>query len=189
MRIYDISRELLSQAPYPGDPRPELMKISDMGRGDLYTASVLQACVHQATHADAPCHFQADGKGIEAMELERYLGTCYVWKLGRTFGKEDAKQIPTGIKRMLFAGSVIADAAAVEAIAELGIFTVGTDRISIALADREMEVHRALLSREIAILENLDLDAVEQGIYQMSALPIKIRGADGAFVRAILWEE
>ena len=40
----------------------------------------------------------------------------------------------------------------------------------------------------VAILENLDLSAVEPGDYELVALPLKIVGSDSSPVRAILRE-
>ena len=40
----------------------------------------------------------------------------------------------------------------------------------------------------VALLENLDLSAVEPGIYYLIAAPLKIAGAEAAPVRALLLE-
>jgi arylformamidase len=47
-------------------------------------------------------------------------------------------------------------------------------------------VHRRLLGGGTVILELLDLSAVPEGDYVMVALPMRLRGADGSPVRAIL---
>ncbi|MBA3607658.1 MAG: arylformamidase, partial [Chthoniobacterales bacterium] len=49
--------------------------------------------------------------------------------------------------------------------------------------------HHALAAADIAIVEGLDLSAVEAGVYWLAALPLKIIGGDGAPVRAVLWRE
>jgi arylformamidase len=46
--------------------------------------------------------------------------------------------------------------------------------------------HNALLRNGIAILEWLNLAGVEDGLYELSALPLKIKGGDGSPVRAVL---
>jgi len=42
------------------------------------------------------------------------------------------------------------------------------------------------LEAGVIILEGLDLSAVEPGAYELSVLPLKILGGDGAPARAIL---
>jgi arylformamidase len=50
-------------------------------------------------------------------------------------------------------------------------------------------VHRTLLSQGIVIIELLDLSGVEEGDYNMIALPLRLKGADGAPCRVLLFEE
>jgi arylformamidase len=49
-------------------------------------------------------------------------------------------------------------------------------------------VHKALLSKEIVILEGLDLREVEPGDYELICLPLKYEGGegDGAPARTVL---
>jgi arylformamidase len=72
-------------------------------------------------------------------------------------------------------------------LAERGIILIGLDVPSVdALDSKDLPNHHALGSRNIAILESVNLVDVPAGIYELSALPLKIVGADGAPVRAIL---
>ena len=50
-------------------------------------------------------------------------------------------------------------------------------------------VSHALAAANIAIVESLDLDGIEAGLYHFSALPLRITGGDAAPVRAILWRD
>ena len=52
-----------------------------------------------------------------------------------------------------------------------------------------LQNHHALARCGISIIESLDLKAVEAGVYQFAALPMKIGGGDAAPVRAILWRD
>jgi len=52
-----------------------------------------------------------------------------------------------------------------------------------------LQNHHALARAGIAIIESLDLSGVAPGIYSFAALPLKIAGADGAPVRAVLWRD
>ena len=64
---------------------------------------------------------------------------------------------------------------------------VGVDLTSVdAIDSKELPIHNALGENRIAILESLQLAGVPEGIYELIALPLKIVGADGAPVRAVL---
>jgi arylformamidase len=52
-----------------------------------------------------------------------------------------------------------------------------------------LQNHHALARAGIAIIESVDLSAVASGTYNLVALPLKIAGADGAPVRAVLWRD
>ena len=52
--------------------------------------------------------------------------------------------------------------------------------------DPTLPGHKALLRNGIAILEWLNLVDVADGVYELSALPLKIKGGDGSPVRAVL---
>ena len=58
-----------------------------------------------------------------------------------------------------------------------------------AIDSKDLRNHHALAAADIAIVEGLDLGEAEAGAYLLAALPLKIVGADGAPVRAILWRE
>lgn len=54
------------------------------------------------------------------------------------------------------------------------------------LESKELLAHHAFFQHGTAILESLDLRSVPDGEYELIALPLKIAGADGSPVRAIL---
>lgn len=60
--------------------------------------------------------------------------------------------------------------------------------MSVAPDDDPAPVHRALLEREVAVLESIDLRQVPAGDYILLAQPLKYGGLDGAQVRALLVE-
>ena len=60
MKIIDITKELFSTSPFPGDPAPS-MKLEKTLKKDGYNLTVFSACAHNSTHIDAPCHFVSGG--------------------------------------------------------------------------------------------------------------------------------
>jgi arylformamidase len=70
---------------------------------------------------------------------------------------------------------------------ERGVVLVGVDVPSVdALDSKDLPNHHALGRNGIAILESLYLKDVPEGVYELMALPLKLVGADGAPVRAVL---
>ena len=74
MKIHDISQEVFSSAVYPGDPAPEKKTLCSMDAGELYNLTAFSMCAHNGTHVDAPRHFIKDGKSIEMLSLECFVG-------------------------------------------------------------------------------------------------------------------
>ena len=77
----------------------------------------------------------------------------------------------------------------IEWLAALGVTLVGIDSQSVDPADsKALDSHHALLRLDLRVLENLVLDAVPEGDYELIALPLKLITADASPVRAILRE-
>lgn len=76
---------------------------------------------------------------------------------------------------------------AVRILASAGVVLIGTDAPSVDPFDSTtLAAHHALIRSGIAILENLLLDDVPPGEYELIALPLKLMELDGSPVRAIL---
>ena len=190
MQIIDITKEMLSSPVYPGSDKAEIKKIKSVSEGDLYNLSHFSSDVHFSTHADAPLHFFSYGCDIASMPLEHYIGDCFVIEVDEELLSEDylLPKIAPGAKRILLktnGESYLSDECA-RALVNIGIITIGTDALSVASNDNEYNIHTILLSKKIAILESLDLTNAASGKYFLSAAPLKIKGSDGAFVRAVL---
>ena len=75
------------------------------------------------------------------------------------------------------------------ALADLGVTLVGIDSASIDPADsKTLDSHQIIRQRNMRVLENLQLDHIEEGDYELIALPLKLMSADASPVRAILRE-
>ena len=80
-------------------------------------------------------------------------------------------------------------AEAVEWLALQGVKLIGTDAPSVDLQDsKTMDAHNAVAKNAMRILEGLVLDGVEEGRYELIALPLKVGGGDAGLTRAILRE-
>jgi arylformamidase len=126
--------------------------------------------------------------------LNAYLGSARVVELpGR--GETGPDALPRrcfGTPRLLLrtGGKTFLSPLAAIALAEKGVLLVGTDAMSVDPEDAtDLPVHRTLLSRGIAVLENLDLSQVLPGDYILIALPLSFGDLDASPVRAILIKE
>ena len=93
MKIYDISQEVFSCQIYPGDPQPDKQILSDISKVDLYNLSGFSMCAHNGTHIDAPFHFLNGGKTVEQIEMEKFIGFCYVAFHSGDLSANDAENI------------------------------------------------------------------------------------------------
>ena len=75
----------------------------------------------------------------------------------------------------------------IEQLADLGVRLIGTDSASIDPADSlSLDSHQVLRRRGLRVLENLVLDEVPEGDFELIALPLKLMQADASPVRAVL---
>ena len=189
MKIYDISQEVFSCAVYPGDPAPERQIRSSTAAGDLYNLTSFSMCAHNGTHVDAPFHFLADGKTVAEMELEIFVGDCYVAHHTGFVTAEHARsmlQKAGGAERILIAGRATVTAEAAEVFAAGSIKLLGNESQSVGPENAPMQVHKILLRQGIALLEGVVLTDVPEGHYFLSAAPLNLAGADGGPCRAYL---
>lgn len=192
MKIYDISQEVFSCAVYPGDPKPEKQTLCSTGAGDLYNLTSFAMCAHNGTHVDAPFHFLHNGKTVDQMDLNTFVGECYVARHEDDVTAADAEDIlkkADGAERILIAGNATVTTEAAEVFATGGIKLLGNEGQTVGPEDAPMQVHLILLSRGIALLEGIVLDEVPEGRYFLSAAPLNLSGADGAPCRAYLIQE
>ncbi len=191
MKIYDISRELLSAPVFEGDPAPKLYTLRSFEKGDGLNLSALYCCLHAGTHVDAPFHFLDGGETVDMLPLSLFFGKCTVMSFeGAVTGADIDSRVKSGCTRLLIkggGGSYLTQSAAF-ALFDAGVKLVGIDAQSVASTEDDGTVHRELLANKVAVLEGLDLRAVNDGDYFLAAAPVKIAGADGALCRAVLLE-
>jgi len=190
--IIDISQEVLSSKVWPGDPMPQAETLCDMQKGDLYNLTKLSMCAHNGTHVDAPRHFIADGKTIDQLPLEAFVGDCYVARHEGDVTAQDAENLlrqaagAGASQRLLIAGKATVTAEAAEVFAQAGLRLIGNESQTVGPENAPMQVHLILLGAGIVLLEGVVLTDVESGRYFLSAAPINFAGCEGAPCRAYL---
>mgnify|MGYP004445213645 CR=1 FL=1 len=194
--IYDISQPLFECEVYPGDPKPEKTELSSMKKGDSYNLTAISMCAHNGTHIDAPCHFIEGGKGVDQIDINRFIGLAYVETYNGEVDRQVAEQIikrarsknSEAWKKILIKGDAVINLEAAEYFAEVGLDLIGNESQTIGPEDEPMAVHLALLKKEVVLLEGIRLAHVPDGVYLLNCAPLNLTGGDGAPCRATLME-
>ena len=215
MKIWDISRTLSNEfAEWPGDEPFRYRLTNEIAKGASVNLGAVSMSVHNGTHADARFHFETNGESIEKATLDLYLGRATVVDLSQSFSRlkekhlitlddlrPDAEEIAATSRLLLKTGRWSDSTVFPEKIPVLaadvpvwlqknGVKLLGVDLPSVDDIDsKSLQNHHALARAGVAIIESLDLSDVAPGVYNFAALPLKIAGADGAPVRAVLWRD
>ena len=194
MKIYDISQEVFSCNVFPGDPAPQRDVLCSIEDGEFYNLTAFYMCAHNGTHVDAPRHFVKDGKTIDEIGLEAFVGMAYVAEHQGVVTAEDAKRIlqkakavsEDAARRILIKGDAEVSLEAAEVFADAGIFLLGNESQTVGPEDAPMAVHLVLLKAGVILLEGIRLGHVSEGVYLLNAAPLNLGNADGAPCRAVL---
>ena len=196
MKIYDISQEVFSCQVYPGDPIPQKKVLKSMEEGSLYNLTAFGMCAHNGTHIDAPFHFMKDGKTVDAICLDAFVGMAYVVEHHGIVCADHAaaivekakKQNREAAKRILIKGDAEVSLEAAKVFACSEILLLGNESQTVGPKDAPMAVHQRLLGADVVLLEGIRLAEVLEGVYFLNAAPLNLSGADGAPCRAVLIE-
>ena len=202
-RLWDISPPIASDSPlFPGDTAYSQQWTATITPGCPVNLSAITMSPHIGAHADAPLHYGDGAPTIGQVGLDPYLGACRVIHAigcGPLVRPEHLAHAATDLPpRVLVRTCVQApthwspafSAFAPETIAwlaSLGVRLVGIDSQSVDPADsKTLPSHHLLLRHDLRVLENLVLDDVPEGDYELIALPLKLMTADASPVRAVL---
>lgn len=196
MKIYDISQEVFGCQVYPDDPKPQKQTLKSMKDGECYNLTAFHMCAHNGTHIDAPFHFIQDGKTVDELGLEAFVGMAYVAERNGIITADDAREIireaekqhSDAAKRILLKGRVEVSLEAAKVFAASELLLLGNEPQTVGPEDAPMAVHLALLGANVILLEGIRLAEVPEGTYLLNAAPLNLAGADGAPCRAMLIE-
>lgn len=190
--IIDISQEVFSSKIFPGDPSPHRKSLMSTADGDVCNLTEFSMCAHNGTHIDAPYHFLEDGKTVEKMGLEPFVGDCFLARCNGDVTAADASAImekaraANAAERILIAGKATVTAEAARVFAAAGIKLIGNESQTVGPENAPKEVHLILLGAEVVLLEGIVLTDMPEGRYFLSAAPLSLGGCDGAPCRAYL---
>ncbi|MDM7948138.1 arylformamidase [Hydrogenophaga sp.] len=203
-KLWDISPPVHAASPvFPGDTAYNQQWVASISPGCPVNVSAITLSPHVGAHADAPLHYEPEGAAIGAVDLQAFIGPCRVIHaidcgplvqpehLAHAMKHLPARVLVRVYKHMpqdRFDNTLPAFAPeAVERLADLGVVLIGIDSASIDPAEsKSLESHQVIRRRGLRVLENLLLDDVPEGDYELIALPLKLTTADASPVRAIL---
>lgn len=205
VRFYDITRTLFTgMAVWPGDTPFNLKPTGNIADGNTVNITTLTISAHTGTHVDAPYHFTDDGVTMEKVELSAYWGPAQVVTVSKESGPlfpSDFSGYELGLAPRLLVKSSASTAdprvfhedfvylhpELADLLGEKGVVLYGADAPSMDNPNsKKLAGHLAMQRNGILILEGLDLTDVPDGLYELSAFPLKILGGDGSPVRAVL---
>jgi arylformamidase len=202
--LWDISPPVHAGAPvFPGDTPYRQRWAATIGADCPVNVSAIEMSPHVGAHADAPLHYDPAGAAIGTLDLAPYIGRCRVihaigcgplvqWRhlehalhelpprvLVRTYAQAPLDRFDDAL------AAYAADT--VERLAASGVKLLGIDTASIDPASsKALPSHQAVRRLGLRVLENLVLDDVPEGDYELIALPLKLIDADASPVRAVL---
>jgi arylformamidase len=208
VKIHDVSVLVHNGTPtWPGDPQLSMQLASSIARGDVANVTRIEMGAHTGTHMDAPFHFVANGSGVDQLPLDVLIGPCRVFDLSGKTGHITRAILEkcdlAGVTRALFKTrnsrhwandhhefdkqftAIAGDAATY--LVDRNVKLVGVDYLSVeAFGSKQFPTHDTLLGAGVVIVETLNLSGVAAGDYELIALPLKLKNADGAPARVVL---
>ncbi|HEY2928014.1 arylformamidase [Piscinibacter sp.] len=204
-KLWDISPPIAPDSPlFPGDEPYSQRWTARIAPGCPVNLSAITMSPHIGAHADAPLHYADGERTIGQVDLTPYLGPCRVIHAigcGPLVRPEHLAHAVNALPpRVLvrtcqkaptaWSGAFASYASeTIDWLASLGVKLVGIDSQSVDPADsKTLDSHHRLLALDLRVLENLVLDDVPAGDYELIALPLKLTTADASPVRAVLRE-
>lgn len=208
-KLIDITTGISPDTPvYEGDPKPLIERVTTI-ENDGFVVSRMIIGTHTGTHVDAPSHIFANGKSVDELAPESFMGKAVLLDLSSGDGRiredelekcfaqytdEDdlsvllikTKKDPDCCKSP-DSGRTLA-ATAGTWIMDHGFTVVGVDTLSVD-SEPSLPNHKLFLRNGLNIVEYLHLSEVRAGIYFFICLPLKVIGCEAAPARAILMDK
>ena len=210
MKIYDISMLIEpNMMVYKDNPlkKPKFTNTSNHESGCTYETKV-ELDIHCGTHIDMPLHMIKEGRTMDSFDFRRLITPCKIFDLTNIknnyisskdiadFDIEKNDFVIFKTKNSFYNKAngfdynfVFVDESAARLLKEKNINGVGIDALGIERSQENHMTHKLLLEDGVIILEGLELKDVKEGVYQLIALPVKLKGTEGSWVRAVVIEE
>jgi arylformamidase len=164
--------------------------------------TIITMNVHTGTHMDFPLHMMIGGKtstDFDPNELIRRVKVLTILNTDKILAEHlMGYDLQAGDFILLKTDNSLSDTfsfsftyltkEAAEYAVNKKLAGIGIDALGIERDQPNHPTHSILMAANIFILEGLRLQAVEQGEYEMIALPLSMNGCDGLPMRVMLQE-
>ena len=204
LKIWDISPAVDEHSEvFPGDTAYSQQLHFSLAPGCPVNVNRITLSPHTGAHADAPMHYANGEAAIGDVDLQPYLGPCRVIHcidcgplvepahIAHALDGLPARVLlrTTRAASQSWTSFTALSPATLALLASNNIALIGIDTPSVDPAtSQNLPSHHLLLKHNLRVLENLVLDDVPEGDYELIALPLKLARADASPVRAILRE-
>eukprot|EP00249_Psilotum_nudum_P007407 c20535_g1_i1 orf=325-1113(-) len=185
--------------------------VASIENGSIANQSVMKMGLHTGTHVDAPSHIFQEyydaGFHVDGLDLEVLNGPALVVDAPRdtnlTAEAVQTLNLPAGVERVLFrtlntdrrlmwkefdssyVGFTTEGAKWIRDNTKIKL--VGIDYLSVASFDSLIPAHVVFLeNKDIILVEGLNLEGIDLGVYKLHCLPLKLLKGDGSPIRCVL---
>ncbi len=215
MKIIDLTHTIEPKMPvYPGT-EPPLFEDANSLEKHGFIEKKISLYSHTGTHMDGPAHILRDGKTLDSYPVDCFIGTAYIIslenylsetneqrKINQLFLQNYTRQLEDvdyliintgwsnhwGSEKFYSGYPILTQEAAIWLTENLNLKGIGTDAISIDHEESsDFPIHKILFRKGQVVIENLaNLDKLnKEQKFQFFCLPLKIKDADGAPIRAV----
>jgi len=213
MEMVDLSRVIFDRMPkIPVLPEVHVRRCFSLDKGHALNVTEISLPCHAGTHVDAPVHIVPNGRSIEELPLDSFVGPGAVIPVKKRGGEQvtakDLEGSGVSVNRgdilMLYTGwdekfesedynlhpYLSVDAA--EWIVKKGAKLLGIDCITVDLPTPlrqkgfDFPVHKTLLGSGVLIAENVaNLGEIVGKKTRILALPLRVKGSDAGHARIV----
>lgn len=204
-KYYDLTAKISENTVvFPGDPKYRSEVVCSLEEGSQYHLRHMHFGNHTGTHIDFPSHTIKNGKTscdfpiqsligsgliVEVPECERSITREFVEK--QPIYSNDFVFFKTSNSKLSKQGEftsqyVYIEPDAAEELLKKGVKIVGIDYISVdQYESADLPVHRSLLSKDVLIVEGLELNNAPLGRCKIYIMPMNVQKMDGLPVRVV----
>jgi kynurenine formamidase len=218
-KIYDLTHPFYHNCPGWPDFDPPTVNRWKYQPRDICNVEWFEANTHTGTHVDAPYHFIPDGKTLDQVPMDTWVGEGVVVdvsykkdkeavtaedleKIAQHVQKDDIVMLYTGRGKLRgFTDKYLKDWPSVDEsgakwLVERGAKVVGTDGLGIEMygfpPDGQPRVHNAFLGAGVCLVEEAFLEDIAvfgKKRWFFVCAPLLLKGAGGCFARIIAIDE
>ena len=200
MKYIDLTHRIENNMPvYPGTADLEMIPANSIEK-DGFREKVITFCSHTGTHMDAPSHMLEQGNNLDDYDCSKFIGKALLIDIEeeKNFSNyfDQLKEVDfvifkTGWSKYWGSMKYFEDypcigMETIDYLVGFDLKGIGFDAISIDPIDSKFENHYIVFENDMIIIENLtNLEQINQEIFELMVLPLKISTADGSPIRAI----